>query len=84
MKNNDKKDISNDEMLSEYDFTGKKGVRGKYYKAYRKGHTVRIYNDDKTVSVSYFLPEEGSVMLDHDIRKYFTDSESVNKGLSMK
>ena len=27
-------------MKSEYDFRG--GVRGKRYKAYRKGHTVKI------------------------------------------
>jgi hypothetical protein len=25
----------NDDMLPEYDFTGKKGVRGKYYRAYQ-------------------------------------------------
>ncbi len=30
------------EMLPEYDFRGKKGVRGKYYHAYQQGHTVRI------------------------------------------
>jgi len=36
----------NDDMLPEYDFTGKKGVRGKYYRAYQQGHTVRVYQDD--------------------------------------
>ena len=65
-------------MLSEYDFTGKKGVRGNYYKAYRQGHTVKIYDDDRVVSVRYFTSEEGSIMLDPDIRKYFSDSETVN------
>ena len=65
-------------MLSEYDFTGKEGVRGKYYKAYRQGHTVKIYDDDRVVSVRYFTSEEGSIMLDPDIRKYFSDSETVN------
>jgi hypothetical protein len=78
MKNEDKKNMTEDEMLSEYDFTGKKGVRGKYYKAYRQGHTVKIYNDNEAVSVRYFTSEEGSVMLDPDIRKYFSDSETVN------
>lgn len=28
-------------MLPEYDFTGKKGARGKYYRAYRQGHMVK-------------------------------------------
>ena len=81
MKNKNKKNIAKDEMLPEYDFTGKKGVRGKYHKAYRQGHTVKIYNEDGSTSVSYFTPEEGSVMLDPDIRKYFTDSETVNNAL---
>lgn len=39
-----------DAMLPEYDFTGAKGVRGKYYKAYRQGHTVKIHQDDGTVT----------------------------------
>ncbi|MDP2977014.1 MAG: hypothetical protein Q8N45_12490, partial [Anaerolineales bacterium] len=29
------------EMFPVYDFTGKKGERGKYYKAYRQGHIVK-------------------------------------------
>ncbi len=82
MKNEDKKNMADKGMLSEYDFRGKKGVRGKYYKAYRQGHSVRIYDDDGgTVSVRYFTSEEGSVMLDPDIRKYFQDSETVNNVL---
>ena len=51
MKNEDKKDMANNEMLAEYDFTRKQGVRGKYYKAYRQGHTVKIYNEDGTVKI---------------------------------
>ena len=78
MKNKDEKNMSDNGMPSEYDFAGKKGVRGKYYKAYRQGHSVRIHDDDGAVSVRYFKPEEGSVMLDPDIRKYFPDSETVN------
>jgi hypothetical protein len=30
-----------DEMFPEYDFAG--GVRGKHYKAYRRGHSVTIH-----------------------------------------
>jgi hypothetical protein len=42
-------------MLPEYDFAGKTGVRGKYYRAYQQGHTVKIYQEDDTVTMQYFL-----------------------------
>jgi hypothetical protein len=67
------------DMLPEYDFTG--GVRGKHHHAYRKGHTVRIHQTDGSTNVQFFKPEEGSVMLDPDVQKYFPDSESVNHAL---
>jgi len=73
--------VAQDEMLPEYDFTGKKGVRGKYYHDYQQGHTVRIEQPDGTVTVQHFTLEEGAVMLDPDVRRYFPDSESVNKAL---
>lgn len=66
-------------MLPEYDFSG--GVRGKHYKAYRRGHTVKIRQADGTVSIHYFKPEEGAVMLEPDVREYFSDSATVNKAL---
>jgi hypothetical protein len=53
-------------MLPEYDLRGKKGVRGKYYRAYRQGHTVRIYQDDGSVSVQHFTLEDGAVLLEPD------------------
>jgi hypothetical protein len=68
-----------DEMLPEYDFRG--GVRGKHYKAYRRGHTVTIHNSDGTTQVQHFKLEEGAVMLEPDVREYFTDSETVNNAL---
>lgn len=46
------------ETLPEYDLKGKKGVRGKYYQAYRRGHTVRIRHDDGTVTEQHFTLEE--------------------------
>lgn len=71
-----------DDMRAEYDFSKMEGaVRGKYYKAYREGHTVEIVQEDGTREVHYFRPEEGAVMLDPDVRKYFPDSESVNEAL---
>ena len=70
-----------DEMLPEYDFSGKKGIRGKYYRAYRRGHSVRIHKVNGSVSVKYFTLEDGAVMLEPDVRKHFPDSRSVNKAL---
>jgi hypothetical protein len=68
-----------DEMLPEYDFSS--GVRGKHYKAYRKGHTVTVHKKDGGVDVRHFTLADGAVMLETDVRKYFPDSETVNKAL---
>ncbi len=57
------------------------GVRGKYHRAYRQGHTVKIQQADGTTSVHYFKLEEGAVMLDPDVREHFSDSETVNAAL---
>jgi len=71
-----------DEMRSEYDFSSMTGaVRGKYHKAFRAGHNVVIHNEDGTTSVQYFKLEDGAVLLAPDVRKYFTNSEAVNKAL---
>ena len=83
MKKSISKEVSEDEdMKAEYDFSSMKGaVRGKYYKAYRDGHKVVIHQADGTTSVQYFKLEEGAVMLEPDVRKYFSNSEAVNKAL---
>jgi hypothetical protein len=71
-----------EDMKSEYDFSHMKAAeRGKYYKAYRAGHKVVIHQADGTTSVQYFKLAEGAVMLEPDVRKYFSNSESVNKAL---
>ena len=75
------KKAASDEMLPEYDFSGKKGVRGKYYRAYRHGHNVRIHQADGSVVVQYFTLQDGAVMLEPDVKRYFPDSQSVNKAL---
>lgn len=70
------------EIRSEYDFSSMKGAeRGKYYKAYRAGHKVEIHHEDGSASVEYFKLEEGAVLLAPDVRKYFPNSEAVNKAL---
>lgn len=67
-----------DGMLAEYDFTDKKGVRGKYYLGRQQGYTVRIQNEDGTVTVQHFGP---TITLDIDVATYFPNSESVNNAL---
>jgi len=71
----------NEDMLSEYDFNGKKGVRGKYAKAMQKGYSVRVLKADGTVTVHNFIPKESAVLLDPDVKAYFPDSDSVNRAL---
>jgi len=71
-----------DDMRPEYDFSAMNGgVRGKYYDAYRKGHKVIVHKDDGIDSVQYFKLEDGAVMLEPDVRKYFPTADSVNKAL---
>ena len=70
-----------DDMLPEYNLKGKKGVRGKYAKAMQKGYSVRVLNEDGTVTVRDFVPKENTVLLDPDVKVYFPDSESVNSTL---
>ena len=67
------------EMREEYDFS--EGARGKHYRAYRAGHTVRVAKADGTVEERHFTLEDGAVMLDPDLKARFPDSESVNKAL---
>jgi hypothetical protein len=69
----------NSDMRKEYDFSG--GVRGKHYKVYREGHTVRVHKEDGTTLVQYFTQEDGAIMLDPDVRNHFPDAESVNRAL---
>ena len=68
-------------MLPEYKLEGKRGVRGKYAKAMQKGYSVRVLNEDGTVTVRDFSPKENTVLLDPDVKAYFPDSESVNHAL---
>ena len=68
-------DKADEEMLDEYDFKDKKGVRGKYYEQFRKGYTVRVVKENGAADEQYFAAIEA------DIHDYFPDSESVNNAL---
>ncbi len=71
--------IVDDELRPEYDFSG--GVRGKHYKVLREeGYTVRVYNDDGTVTERRVAGER-MVMLEPDVYEYFSDSQVVNQAL---
>ena len=77
---NTNEEILDDKIIKQkYDFS--KGIRGKHYKEYRKGHSVHIHKDNGTISIQYFTQEDGAIMLDPDIKIYFPNSESVNKAL---
>jgi len=73
--------IQTDDMLPEYNFEGKKGVRGKYAKSLQKGYSVHVVKKDGTMAVRDFVPKENAVLLDPDVKVYFPDSESVNRAL---
>lgn len=66
-----------DEMQDEYDFRGKKGIRGKYYEAMKNGYTTIVHKSDGLTVITETRP----IFLDEDVRKYFPDTESVNKAL---
>ena len=69
-------------MNKEYDFKNmKNGVEGKYAEAYRAGHTVTIHKEDGSTVVQNFKLEDGAILLDAEVQKYFPDSEAVNNAL---
>ena len=69
------------DMLPEYNLSARKGVRGKYYRAYREGHSVRVTKSDGTVDIQYFTLQDGAIMLEPDVKDYFPDSDAVNRAL---
>lgn len=70
-----------DDMLPEYDFSGRTGVRGKYYQRLRQGYTIKIQRMDGTTLIQQITRPEGTVTLDPDVRAYFPDAEAVNTAL---
>jgi len=56
-------------------------VRGKHAQAYRRGHKVIIHMADGTTQEHIYPGEDGTVILEPDVRQFFPDSEAVNKAL---
>jgi hypothetical protein len=81
MKKENKIPAENNDMLPEYDFKGKKGVRGNYYLGPNQAHTVQIEYEDGTVTEQHFNSLGHPIMLDPDVFVFFPDSDSVNKAL---
>ena len=70
---------SDDKLRAEYDFS--QGVRGKHFRDYRAGHSVRVKKTDGSVEEHHFTLADGAVMLDPDLKARFPDSEAVNNAL---
>jgi hypothetical protein len=67
------------ESIRPVDFSG--GIRGKHSAAYRRGHTVKVKQDDGTITVLKFVPDSDAVLIDRDVRDYFPDAVSINNAL---
>ena len=66
-------------MRADYDFSG--AIRGKHYRAYRAGHTVRVHKVTGATEVHYFTQKDGAVMLDPDVKSRFPTAKAVNRAL---
>lgn len=65
-----------DELRPEYDFTVlKNGVRGKYHKAYRAGHSIRIHQADGSTIVQHYKFVTGADVLVSEVRENFPEEE---------
>jgi hypothetical protein len=80
-KANNTPEIPDDDMLPEYNFKGKKGMRGKYYTGADQSHTVHVHHADGTISKHHFSSLQKVILLDADVAAHFPDSESVNHTL---
>lgn len=64
-----------DQMLPEYDFSGRKGIRGRYSKAMKSGYSIKTYNGKKVVSDRFYAA------IEPDVKEHFPDSKSINVAL---
>lgn len=70
------KEEANDTLREDYDFT--EGIRGKYRHFSGQARTLKVHHSDGSVTVATIPP---AIELDPDVRRYFRDSEAVNKAL---
>ncbi len=62
-------------MLDKYTLDPSKGVRGKYYKAYKQGYSVKIRKKNGELEQQYFASIES------DVHEHYPNSDSINKAL---
>ena len=67
---------TDDTLRDDYDFS--EGVRGRYRHFIGQARTLKIRHSDGSVTVERIAP---AIELDPDVRRYFPDSEAVNKAL---
>jgi hypothetical protein len=75
----EEEEVADSDMRDEYDFSG--GVRGKHYKKMQAGYTITVHKADGSTVIQDVPPQEGTIILEPDVREYFPDSESVNTTL---
>ena len=63
-------------LRDDYDFSS--GTRGKYRHFSGQARTLTVHHPDGSVTVETVPP---AIELDSDVRRYFHDSEAVNKAL---
>ena len=63
------------------EFDSSKGKRTDHDKRYKRGHDVRIEQQDGSVIVQHFTLQDGAVLLEPDVRAVFKDSKAVNRAL---
>ncbi len=67
---------ADDTLRDDYDFS--KGTRGKYRHFSGQARTLKVRHPDGSVTVETAPP---TIELEPDVRRYFPDSEAVNKAL---
>jgi len=67
---------ANDALRDDYDFSN--GTRGKYRHFSGQARTLKVHHPDGSVTIETVAPV---IELDPDVRRYFPDSEAVNKAL---
>lgn len=72
-------EIEDDDLRTEYDFSA--GVRGKHFNEMQAGYTITVHQADGSTIIKEVKPNEGSVVLEADVREYFPDSAAVNTAL---
>lgn len=67
---------ADDTLHDDYDFSS--GTRGKYRHFSGQARTLKVRHSDGSVTVETVAP---TIELEPDVRRYFPDSEAVNKAL---